>query len=246
MKSRALCGGDTSGYGGDESRADLALCSYLAFWTNNDTARMDALFRQSGLMRRKWDEKRGAQTYGQMTIAKALIAGDGYRRTNEHQSFMPIIRELKIVSAPQAATKKPKSSTEPDKILPMTLTNVYSYVESAEEGVTLDRDLTRFQQYKDRKTGYSNIDAKMRLYTGLYVLGAISSLGKTTFCGQMADQLAGADEHVLYFTLEQTTLELVSKALSRLMFKTDSRSALSSMDTRQGTKSEALRIASEM
>lgn len=71
----------------------------------------------------------------------------------------------------------------------------------------------------------------------MYVLGAISSLGKTTFCGQLADQLAGAGEHVLYFTLEQTTLELVSKALSRLMFKTDSRSALSSMDIRRGSTS---------
>ena len=80
----------------------------------------------------------------------------------------------------------------------------------------------------------------------MYVLGAISSLGKTTFCGQLADQLAGAGEHVLYFTLEQTTLELVSKALSRMMFKTDSRSALSSMDIRRGSTSEALRIAREL
>ena len=246
VEIRALFSGDISGYGGDESRADLALCSYLAFWTNNDTSRMDNLFRKSGLMRPKWDEKHGAQTYGAMTISKALIAGDGYRGTNEHQSFMPITRELEIVSEPQAVTVKPESSTEPDKILSMNLNNVYSYVESIEEGVTLDTDLTRFQQYKDRKTGYSNIDAKMRLYPGLYVLGAISSLGKTTFCGQMADQLAGAGEHVLYFTLEQTTLELVCKALSRLMFKTDSRSALSSMDIRRGTKSEALRIAREM
>ena len=245
-KIRALFNGDILSYGDDESRADLALCSYLAFWTNNDTSRMDNLFRKSGLMRPKWDEKHGAQTYGAMTISKALIAGDGYRGTNEHQSFMPITRELEIVSEPQAVTVKPESSTEPDKILSMKLTNVYSYVESAEEGVTLDSDLTRFQQYKDRKTGYSNIDAKMRLYPGLYVLGAISSLGKTTFCGQMADQLAGAGEHVLYFSLEQTTLELVCKGLSRMMFRTDNTTALSSMDIRRGTKSEALRIAREM
>ncbi len=53
----------------------------------------------------------------------------------------------------------------------------------------------------------------MSLYPGLYVLGAISSLGKTTFCGQMADQLAFVGEHVLYFSLEQTRLELVTKGL---------------------------------
>ena len=243
---RALFSGDISAYADDESRADLALCSYLAFWTNNDTSRMDNLFRQSALMRSKWDEKHGAQTYGAMTISKALIAGDSYRRTNDSKSFMIISEKSDTISAPQAETEKPKTLTKPDKIMSMNLTNVNSYLESLEEGINLDSDLTRFQQYKNRKTGYSNIDAKMRLYPGLYVLGAISSLGKTTFCGQLADQLAGAGEHILYFSLEQTTLELVCKGLSRLMFRTDNTTALSSMDIRRGTKSEALRIAREI
>lgn len=245
-KIRSLFNGDISSYRDDESRADLALCSYLAFWTNNDIVRMDNLFRQSGLMRPKWDEQHGSRTYGAMTISKALIAGEGYRRINEYKLFIMTSEKSDTVFEAQGETEKPKTLIEPDKILSMKLTNVYSYVESVEEGVTLDSDLTRFQQYQDRKTVYSNIDAKMSLYPGLYVLGAISSLGKTTFCGQMADQLAGAGEHVLYFTLEQTTLELVSKALSRLMFKTNSRSALSSMDIRRGTTSEALRIAREL
>ena len=67
----ALWAGDTSGHGNDDSAADLALCNRLAFWTGRDTARMDALFRRSGLMRRKWDEKRGAETYGAMTVRVA-------------------------------------------------------------------------------------------------------------------------------------------------------------------------------
>ena len=242
---RSLFNGDTVSYGNDDSRADLALCSYLAFWTNNDVQRMDSLFRQSRLMRPKWDEKHGAQTYGEMTIAKALIAGEGYKIKNDRKTFM--ITSDSSENVPQEAKIiKPESQTEPDKIVAVKLTNICSYVESTEEGGTLDTDLTRFQKYKDRKTGYSNIDAKMSLYPGFYVLGAISSLGKTTFCGQLADQLSCAGEHVLYFTLEQTTLELVSKALSRLMFRTDSRNALSSMDIRRGAKSEALRIAREL
>ena len=126
---RALFNGDTSAYGDDESRADLALCSYLAFWTNNDTVRMDNLFRQSGLMRKKWDEKRGAQTYGELTISKALIDGKGYKRINEPKSFMITSQEPETVFEPQVATEKPKNTTEPDKILSMNLTNVYSYVE---------------------------------------------------------------------------------------------------------------------
>ena len=43
----------------------------LAFYTK-DAAQIDRLFRQSGLMRDKWDELHGEQTYGETTIAKAL------------------------------------------------------------------------------------------------------------------------------------------------------------------------------
>jgi putative DNA primase/helicase len=65
--------GGTSGYNDDHSRADAALCSMLAFWTGRDTARMDALFRQSGLMRDKWDKRHRSDgsTYGEMTVAHA-------------------------------------------------------------------------------------------------------------------------------------------------------------------------------
>ena len=64
--------GDTADYGGDESRADLALCGMLAFYCGPDAERIDRLFRQSKLMRDKWDSKRGDSTYGRATIAKAL------------------------------------------------------------------------------------------------------------------------------------------------------------------------------
>ena len=64
--------GDTSGYDGDHSTADLALCAKLAFWLNADPVLMDEAFRSSALMRDKWDERRGAETYGEMTIRKAI------------------------------------------------------------------------------------------------------------------------------------------------------------------------------
>jgi putative DNA primase/helicase len=64
--------GDTSAYAGDDSRADLALCGALAFWTGPDPGRIDSLFRRSGLMREKWDARRGESTYGAETIARAF------------------------------------------------------------------------------------------------------------------------------------------------------------------------------
>lgn len=57
-----------------QSEADLALCNKLAFWAGKDAGQMDALFRQSGLMRPKWDEKHfgDGRTYGQSVIEKAI------------------------------------------------------------------------------------------------------------------------------------------------------------------------------
>lgn len=66
-----LFSGDFSDYK-SQSEADLGLCEILAFWTNNDSEKIDQLFRNSGLYRPKWDEQRGSETYGQMTIAKAI------------------------------------------------------------------------------------------------------------------------------------------------------------------------------
>jgi predicted P-loop ATPase len=58
--------------GSDWSSADLALCNMLAFWTGCDIHQMDRLFRASALYRPKWDEMRGEQTYGQLTLDKAI------------------------------------------------------------------------------------------------------------------------------------------------------------------------------
>ncbi len=54
---------------------------------------------------------------------------------------------------------------------------------------------------------------------GVITLGALSSLGKTTLLLQIADQLASNnDKDILYFSLEQSGKELVSKSLSRLTY----------------------------
>lgn len=76
--------------------------------------------------------------------------------------------------------------------------------------------------YKEPKskypTGFSNLDKHLDggLYAGVYFIGAISSLGKTTFILQMADSIAKAGNHVLYFSLEMSRSELIAKSLSRL------------------------------
>ena len=86
-----LLRGDTSAYASDESRADQALCNHLAFWTAKNRQQMDSIFRSSKLMRPKWDEKRGAQTYGEMTIDKAIRdTKEVYQPEEEHSSSQPV------------------------------------------------------------------------------------------------------------------------------------------------------------
>jgi hypothetical protein len=66
-KLRQLWSGDTSGYA-SQSEADLGLTIKLIFWFGRDPARIDELFRQSGLMRDKWER----QDYRERTITTAL------------------------------------------------------------------------------------------------------------------------------------------------------------------------------
>jgi len=70
---RQLWNGDTSAHGGDDSAADLALCSHLAFYFYTPDA-VDRMFRQSGLMRKKWDRK----DYRERTIRKAFEGRTSY------------------------------------------------------------------------------------------------------------------------------------------------------------------------
>ena len=66
-------------------------------------------------------------------------------------------------------------------------------------------------------TGFKELDSILDggLYEGLYIIGAISSLGKTTFILQVADQIARSGKDVLFFSLEQARTELMAKSISR-------------------------------
>ena len=59
----------TPGQAYDASTADAALMAHLAFWTHRDPLQMDRLFRQSGLMRAKYEER---EDYRNSTISGAI------------------------------------------------------------------------------------------------------------------------------------------------------------------------------
>lgn len=68
-------------------------------------------------------------------------------------------------------------------------------------------------------TGFARFDEMLGggLQRGLYVLGAISSLGKTTLAVQIADAIAASGQPVLFVTIEQSAEEITAKSLSRLL-----------------------------
>jgi hypothetical protein len=78
-KIRRLWGGDWSGYP-SQSDADQALCNYLAFWTDRDAARMEAMFCSSGLYREEGPQKPKGTGYLARTIETAIAGtSEGYQ-----------------------------------------------------------------------------------------------------------------------------------------------------------------------
>ena len=77
------------------------------------------------------------------------------------------------------------------------------------------------------KTGFDNLDNALDggLREGLYVLGAVPSLGKTTFALQMADQIAQQGYDVLIYSLEMTRIRLTARSISRLTYELDPENA---------------------
>ena len=68
-----------------------------------------------------------------------------------------------------------------------------------------------------RPTGFPSLDAILDggLYAGLYIVGAVTSLGKTSFCLQVMDNIAATETDVLIFSLEMARNELIAKSVSR-------------------------------
>lgn len=95
-----LWNGNTSDHNNDDSAADQALCNHLAWWTNRDPNRIDRLFRQSGLMREKWEKR---PDYRRRTIDKAVRdTRGGYQPKHTSKS----------------STAKRKKRTQPIKRVP--------------------------------------------------------------------------------------------------------------------------------
>lgn len=90
-------------------------------------------------------------------------------------------------------------------------TSTAHYIQSFIDGIAESIDTPYIS------TGFNKLDEVLDggLYEGLYVIGAVSSLGKTTLLIQIADQIAKSGKDVLIFSLEMARAELMAKSISR-------------------------------
>lgn len=111
-------------------------------------------------------------------------------------------------------------------------------LEAQSVGATMDAYLARADQRArepQTPTGFPTLDAALQggLQAGLYVVGAMSSLGKTTLALQIADQVAAAGSRpVVIFSLEQGRDELIAKSLSRISRLQSGGNAVNSLKAR--------------
>lgn len=86
--------------------------------------------------------------------------------------------------------------------------------------------LNQFKRYISNSreavsSGFKSIDNVLNggFTPSLYIIGAVSSLGKTTLTLQIADHIAQTGNDVLFFSLEQSKYEMMSKSISRESFR---------------------------
>lgn len=88
----------------------------------------------------------------------------------------------------------------------------------SEEGLLETINLERRNKTVKITTGIARLDEMLRGgfdCFGLYVVGAMSAVGKSAFCQQIADHIA-LSRPVLYYTLEMSKLELITRTYTRV------------------------------
>lgn len=106
-KCKLLYDGQWQGLYESQSSADLALANALLEYSDGDLSQTDRLFRASGLMRGKWDEKRGDITYGDRTLRKAA---ELYRNQHPASKMTPPSGGPSVASSMETVRPEPSVS----------------------------------------------------------------------------------------------------------------------------------------
>ena len=160
----------------------------------------------------------------------------GYSREEWKKEYMQGKQEAQKAQDAQEVQKTAQQAEQP-----ATNDGIGAYIAGS-----MRQEIADFIKASDIKTGFSRFDLLAGgIYPGLYAIGAISSLGKTTFIHQLADQIAASGKHILFFSLEMSRLEMATKSISRKTAQLDYSNAISSLKIRRGVTSALVERATK-
>lgn len=155
-----------------------------------------------------------------VAFIKAAYSLDRYPEDKPHKDANDLLRASTVQLAADIAAniERAETAANAEKAAALEAHNAHNgavLLRAFENGITEAAQTTYLP------TGFSELDRELDggLYPGLYILGAISSLGKTTLLLQIADQIAAQGKDVLYFSLEMAATELISKSISRHTYR---------------------------
>jgi putative DNA primase/helicase len=196
-KFRRLFKGNYGDYS-SQSEGDLALCSKLAFWVGPDPARIDTLFRRSGLMRPKWDR----EDYAKRTIDRALATV-----SEQYQQVKPASSTVNTGKKSPPATGTTSSRVSE------------AHIYTPERMATEYRDYVKSLEKQRFITGIKEIDHCIRGVAGGEVLTLLARAGcfKTTMLQHLLMRYAQNSQwSAVFFSLEMPVSSLAERYLQMI------------------------------
>ena len=173
--------------------------------------------------------------------------------TTGQKAQKTLSEQLQLLNVPFTTANICEGYNDPNDALTNDRTGFINAVATVERNTTkpyntadyinnlMASEVAKLKEQSSRKTGFINLDKEHgSIYAGLYVIGGISSVGKTTFISQLADQMAAQGQHVLFYSMEQSRLEMVSKSIARQTAANNPANAVSSIQIRTGAQSDAI------
>lgn len=193
-------------YGNDKSEASFAIVYELAYFMWDNPVGLHSLIVNN----RFWNEQDNYMINNakrlkhdiQKAINKRKRSGKLYQRSDSQNTG----NQTASNKVENEEEKRHKSMLEQYKGA-NAKDSINSFIKGIKENVNTPPTSTGFPLLDEVLSG--------GMREGLTVIGAISSLGKTTMIQQIADNVAQSGRDVLFISLEMAKTELMSKSISR-------------------------------
>lgn len=193
-------------YGNDKSEASFAIVYELAYFMWDNPVGLHSLIVNN----RFWNEQDNYMINNakrlkhdiQKAINKRKRSGKLYQRSDSQNTG----NQTASNKVENEKEKRHKSMLEQYKGA-NAKDSINSFIKGIKENVNTPPTSTGFPLLDEVLSG--------GMREGLTVIGAISSLGKTTMVQQIADNVAQSGRDVLFISLEMAKTELMSKSISR-------------------------------